>query len=123
MGTITRLVIHGVQSSVHPKLRTFVPDDPAMFDDFLAVLIGYRPGKGSDEFAIRVATPAALAACTGDVVAQSPLLVLQRFDYDVLWAWIERTVESCRAETWPLSVERLQRHFAWEFASARDSRA
>jgi hypothetical protein len=109
-----KLVLHGVESSKYRNLRTHVPDDPELFDDFVQVLIGQKPGKGSDGFTLRVCTPAALAAREGDVIAESPLLVLRRYDYDTLWSWLERTVASCEAPTWYESVERLQRHFRWE---------
>ncbi|MBH0776403.1 Imm8 family immunity protein [Nocardia bovistercoris] len=115
-----RLVLHGVESGKYPNLRTHIPDDPEVFDDFVQVLIGRKPGKGGDGFTLRVATPAGLAASgEPELIAQSPLLVIRRFDYDTLWSWLERTVAACEAPTWDESVERLRRHFRWEFDYAR----
>jgi hypothetical protein len=88
-----------------------------VFDDFLQVHIGQKPGKGADAFTIRVATPGGLAAgaATHNIVAQAPLLVIKTYDYDDLLAWLEKTVASCQADTWNESVEKLKRYFHWEF--------
>lgn len=112
-----RLIIRGVESGAHPNLRTYVPENPVIFDAFVQVHIGQKPGKGADAFTIRIATPAALAAQDSKhgIIAQPPLLVMSRYDFNDLWQWLERTVESCRADTWPESVEKLRRYFQWEF--------
>ena len=117
------LVIRGVCSGNHPNLRTHVPDDPELFDQFVVVCIGQKPGQGADEFTIRVATPAALLACAGEsgIVAQAPLLVVRSFDFNELLQWLEKTVARCQADTWLRSVERLQRYFHWEFAAMEQS--
>jgi hypothetical protein len=37
--------------------------------------------------------------------------VLEQFDFDVMFDWLQRTVKACEAETWPASVENLERFF------------
>jgi hypothetical protein len=117
-----RLVIRGVEGGAHPNLRTYVPENPEVFDDFVQVHIGQKPGKGADAFTLRVATPAGLAAQPdkNSIIAQSPILVMRRFDFDELWNWLEKTVVSCQGDTWPESVEKLKRYFKWEFEYSKE---
>ncbi len=49
------------------------------------------------------------------ILAAEPLLIMERYEFDNFWRWLERTVKSCEAETWPACVEKLRRHFGWEF--------
>ncbi|WP_366934945.1 Imm8 family immunity protein [Pyxidicoccus fallax] len=118
--------IHHVTDGTHHPFRTWVPDNPDEVVTHVAVSIGVKTqGKGakgrlksSDEFTIMVATPAGLATLEdtdGVILANRKLVVLRRYDYDLLWRWLEATVASCEAPTWEECVRKLREHFHWEF--------
>lgn len=117
-----KLVIRSAGVWGHPNLRTWAPDDPDVFAELVMLDIGPRKGKGADSFTLRVATPAGLdrLEARDGIVATRPLLVMRRYDFDDLWRWIERTVASCEAETWPACVENLRRYFAWEYENYKE---
>lgn len=112
-----KLVIRSVALWGHPNLRTWEPDDPADMAEEMLVDVGPKLKAGADTFRIRVATPAGLQRLEArdGVIAAGPLLIMERYDFDSFWNWLERTVRSCEAETWPACVEKLRRHFGWEF--------
>jgi hypothetical protein len=110
-------IIRSVGVWGHPNIRTWSPDNPECFAEVVSLDIGPKPGKGADSFNIRVASPAGLATLDAKdgIVAGRPLLVMQRYDYDSLWRWLEGKVAVCEAETWPACVEKLRRYFDWEY--------
>lgn len=112
-----KLVIHSVSSWDHPNIRTWEPEDPSDIVEDLTLHIGARGGKGTEMFTLRIATPAGLSKlCAKDgIVATRPLLVIDRFDFHSLWAWLERTVKSCEGETWLDCVHELRVYFMWEY--------
>ena len=116
-GEMMRIVIKGIEGSSHGKLRGYMPDDPAVFHEFVAVKIGEKPGKGADDFFIRVATPAGLAALEDQqgVIASRPLLVMREYNFEDLMTWLDSTVSSCQGDSWSASVEKLRRFFDWEY--------
>jgi hypothetical protein len=111
-----KLVIKGIETGLQHNLRTWQPEDPEVFAQIVAVEIGTKPGKGADTFTIRIATPAGLSRLDDKdgILAERPLLVIRRYDYEVIWSWLEKTVASCQADTWERSVENLRYHFNWE---------
>lgn len=113
-----RLVLHSLQTSTIPNLRTWLPEDPDAFCAIVAAQIGRGSKRqGTDVFTVMVATPKGLMAreAEGGVLFAGPIVVLASYDYDVLWKWMEDRVEACTAETWEASVERLQKWFRWEY--------
>lgn len=112
-----QLVIRGIGTGSYPNLRVHEPENPEVFVEIVQVDIGPKTSKNSDTFSIRVATPKALLFMEdkNGVIAQRPLLVVKRFEYQLLWEWLEQTVQSCEAETWLECVENLKRYFDWEF--------
>jgi hypothetical protein len=101
----------------HPNIRTWQPDDPAVFAEVVSLDIGPKSSKAADSFSIRVATPAGLANLDSKdgIIAVRPLLVMDRYDYDNLWRWLDEKVSECDAETWPGCVEKLRLYFGWEY--------
>ncbi len=73
--------------------------------------------KAAEEFSIKVATPAGLSTLDArdGILAVRPLLVMERYDFGQLWAWLEKTVAACQADTWNDCVEALRRYFSWEY--------
>ncbi len=84
------------------------------------VCVEIGPPHGSprktDTFYLRVATPAGLDTLEArdGILAERPLLIMRRYDYDDLWRWLEKTVAACEAESWHHCVEKLQLHLRWE---------
>jgi hypothetical protein len=114
----THLIVHSVYTGDCPNLRIWVPDDPANIAEFIAVNIGHRSKKsGSDTFSIRVATPLGLMgleACKG-IIAARPLLVMEEYSYNDLWAWVESIIELCDSPNWQECVDKLRMYFEWEY--------
>ena len=112
-----KLEIHSVNSWNHPDIPTWEPEDPSDIAEELILDIGQKGKKGADMFTLRIATPAGLSKLSAKdgIVAVRPLLVIDRFDWHSLWAWLEKTVKSCEGETWPDCVHELRVHFLWEY--------
>lgn len=112
-----KLVIRSVGTSAHPNLRTWEPDDREDIATIVIIEIGPRNGKGGDTFMLRLATPEGLRALNADdgVIASRGVLIVPGYDYPELSRWLERTVASCEADTWPQCVEKLRRWFRWEY--------
>lgn len=117
-----RLVLHSVWTSSVPNLRVWVPEDPRVFFDIVCLDIGVgAKSQGTDVFMITVATPGGLKSAPAEsgVVLAGPVLVLETYDFDTMWAWLNTTVDACVADTWSNSVDRLRRWFRWEYDNFR----
>ena len=111
-------VVHSFGSYEHPDLATFTPPDPFAVELILKIEVGSGKGRGTDSFYLRVATPKGLEALpVGDnlVIAAGNMLVLDRYDHDVIKEWIEQTVASCEADVWESCTELLAQRLHWEF--------
>ena len=99
------------------EVRRWQPPSPERVFVSVVVEIGRVRDEGFEYFTIQVASPQALAelAESGDdlILAGPHLLVVRRWDADALYNWLDDTVQSCEAETWELSVERLRRFFRY----------
>ena len=112
-----KLVIHSVGSWDHANLRSWHPDDPGAIAEELMVTIGPKGERGADTFTLRLATPRGLLGLPGNegIIATRPLLVIHEYDFQVLWAWLSKTVASCERQTWADCVGELRLYFVWEF--------
>jgi hypothetical protein len=112
----TKLVIRSVSCRNHPNIRTWEPDDPGDIVEELTLKIGPKGQKEADAFKIVVATPTGLGRLppADGIVAIRPLVVMDRYDFELLWAWLQQTVEECEADTWLSCVNELRVYFAWE---------
>lgn len=112
-----KLAIHTISTWNVPNLRTWCPEDDTVFAETVSLKIGARQSKRSDSFSIRVATPSGLLTLdpVKGILATSPLLVLVRYDFDVLWEWACTIVRGCEAPTWPDCVSKLSRYLSWEY--------
>jgi hypothetical protein len=112
-----KLVIHSVACWGHPNIRTWEPEDPEDVAEEMTLDIGPKGKQGADSFVIRVATPKGLSRLPAKdgIIATRPLLVMERYDYTGLWAWLEKTVASCERETWPACADALRVFFRWEY--------
>jgi hypothetical protein len=112
-----KLVIHSVSCWDHPNIRTWEPRDPDDVAEELTVDIGPRGKNTADSFILKIATPKGLCRLPAHagIVATRPLVVLERYDFQVLWHWLEETVASCERDTWEACVAELRLHFLWEY--------
>ena len=110
-------VIHSISCWNHPNLRTWEPDDPGVVAEELTLDIGPKGKKSADMFTIRVATPKGLDGLSArdGIIATRPIIVMDRYDYQQLWNWLEKTVASCEGETWQDCVNELRVFFLWEY--------
>jgi hypothetical protein len=79
-------------------------------DELFRVTIGEKSRSESSSFTFRVATPKGLVGQRAIMLPRS-LLLLEQYDFDVMFGWLQRTVKACEAETWRASVENLERFF------------
>jgi hypothetical protein len=113
-----KLVMRSASVDGNHNLRAWRPADPTTVSTWIRLCIGPKTSSGTDDFFVRVATPAGLADDdTVGVIAQRALIVVSVYDADVLWTLLQNTVASCEADTWLASVEKLRRFFNWEYDS------
>jgi hypothetical protein len=113
------LKVHAILVSGEGELRGWRPPDPRSFKCRIEVVFGFakpEDASGADRFSILVATPAGLSslASVNGIVASRGLLVVQEFAVDAITTWILATIEDCKADSWPETVDRLRRYFDWE---------
>ena len=112
-----KLVIRSISTWDAPNLRVWFPEDDLCFADTVTLSIGPHPGNKTDSFYLRVATPAGLAKMqpVDGIVAVGPVLILARYDFDILWNWVSHVVKKSETATWLECVENLKRFFVWEY--------
>jgi hypothetical protein len=114
-----RPVLHDVD--LHEgDLRAWTPDDPDVVAIWVRLHIGAKGSarRPAHEFTTLVATPGGLAALDhrdDGVLEFRSMLVVRRYDRDVVRAALEERVASCAADDWRVCIERLAHHFDWEF--------
>ena len=98
------------------ELETWSPEHPAEVFFVLEVEIGEAGDERSDLFYVTVATPEGLRLNHEVPVTKAGPLVVPEFSLSDLRQRVEEIVADCAAGTWTESVERLQKHFDYEFA-------
>ena len=104
-------------------LKSWTPPNLGSFSAWLRVSVSDRPaGKRSDDFGVRVATPAGLNNSSHKcvIIAASPLLVVRKFDASEIERWVFETVASCKAVSWSDCVGGLRRHSSYEYDNYRE---
>lgn len=72
--------------------------------------------QGSNLFYVKMATPEALRHRARDFpIAEHRVLVVDKFNYELLRRAIEDILEKCTRDTWEDSCVALQRYFSWEY--------
>jgi len=112
-----KLVIRSLGVWGHPNLRTWEPEDPEAVTEVIYFDVGTDTAKSADTFNLRIATPKGLEQLDSSdgIVAIRPLLVIKRYDFDVVWNWLQKKVAECSAKTWEESVQNLRYYFGWEY--------
>jgi len=102
------------------NIRNWQPENPKNFVISLIIDLGEK-GKskkqGSDEFYIWIATPIGLTMINSNqgIISDCPLLVVEEYDWNLIWNNIEKKVSKCEANSWNASAERLSHYFNWEY--------
>ena len=110
-----KLVVHDVDA-FGQNLRLWQPEDPKRVRQHVTVHIGQKGKEGRDLFSFWLCTPQGFGEREPPtVLASRATLVISRYDYDLVWNWILKTVASCERESWTSSAERLCRYFDWEY--------
>jgi hypothetical protein len=114
-----RLAIKSIAVDNQPNGPRWEPDDPNVVATSVMFAVGLKNKKGGDSFGIQVATPAGLAQLDDDagILAHRPIVVMRSYHFDQLRTWLEKVVASCEAESWNDCVEKLRRHFDWEYSN------
>jgi hypothetical protein len=117
LGYKMKPIIYSVGTDDGINLRIWQPEDEEVFVMFISIGIGRKGKKGSDDFSIRIATPKGLMNLESDdgIIATRSLLIMERYNFQSLWRWLEKTVASCEGSTWPECVEKLRYYFDWEY--------
>jgi hypothetical protein len=117
---VPRIVFLGI---ANVPLRRWTPRNLGSFSAWLSLSVSDRPtGNQSDDFGVRLATPAGLnnIAKRSVIIASSPLLIVSKYDAAEIERWVVETVALCNGATWSDCVGELRRHFSWEYDNYRE---
>ncbi len=117
-----QLVITRCHAWGHANLRTWSPDNPKVVAKEVGFSVGTRESKRGpwskfdETFGVRVATPLGLATLEsqGGIIAVGPIVIMESYDYNSLFAWLTKTVEACQAPSWDECLHKLQMHFNYD---------
>jgi hypothetical protein len=102
---------------VEPDLETYRPDDPEDVGLLVQVIVGAAGEPGEESFDVMVCTPRWLdreARRFGPLIGRH-YLVVARYDFAEIRAFITKVVDAENAPTWRELAERLGRFGHWEF--------
>ncbi|MFO0670862.1 MAG: Imm8 family immunity protein [Polyangiaceae bacterium] len=114
-----KLVIRSVRGEAageaFANLRAYEPTNPerVLANVYFSVAPASPASAAASWFGFRVATPLGLSDLEPEdrILSSGPLVVMDRFEPDALWRWMETAVDACAAATWRDSVELLCRRF------------
>jgi len=116
-----KLVIYAIYSGDGKNLFSWKPEDDLVFIESILMDIGEKNKKGADLFSIRIATPEGLKLLKAEdgILAARPLIIVEKYDFNELWTYLNKIVLSCEADSWSDCVEKLRYHFNWEYDGYR----
>jgi hypothetical protein len=122
-----RLVIDSVSigdsdSKNKKDLRYWSPENEDIVFELVHIYLREKRRSGLCWFLARIATPEGLKAelkqdlkLNNGIMCSRwesfPLIVMDRYDFDTFWQWLNEIVSTCEAETMAESVENLKRYF------------
>jgi hypothetical protein len=112
-----RAAVRRLHSPDVDDLREYVPGDPDVFGFLLQIMIGPEDGPGEESFDVYVCTPKWLMAKhgNGDIVEGTHMLIVFRYDYRLLRAFVEDKVRATEGTTWSDLARHLSLFGRWEF--------
>lgn len=101
---------------VSESLETWQPNDPAFYVD-LDIFIGPVGTEVEERFTLYVCSPAWLENYLEkrDLEDGRHMLLVKKFDYPRIRAWIDSVVEASTGADWDEVAAKLGRYLAWEF--------
>jgi hypothetical protein len=111
------LEVIGFISSDVPNLGTWQPENPSDVYFPLDIEIGEKGKPGGNFFEVIIATPEGIRAF-GERYGRLPdrnVMIVLEYRWAAIYERITGIVASCRRESWPRSIECLQRYFHWEY--------
>lgn len=101
-----------------PNLEGYRPADRSDVEMHIFLDTGRRGLKGTIQFTVFLATPKGLARLEEreqNILKFGRMLIIKEYDFDAIRRWLENRVARCEASDWIEVVERLRRHFDWEY--------
>jgi immunity protein 8 of polymorphic toxin system len=118
-----RAALRRLHSLDADPLAEFAPDDPESFSIFVQALVGPQDAEGEESFDFTITTASWLAEHSapekGFEFLQGVLL-LSRWDYDIVVRAIGDLCRRTEGETWEEVAMSLSRYGHWEFADYRE---
>lgn len=113
--------LHWLHSPDLLDMRASIPDDPENFCLLVQALVGPPGDQGEESFDFLVCTPNWLYRSLAEqpAIFGRHYLFVQRYDYELIVATIERLCASISCSNWSEVAERLGRYGQWEFEDYR----
>jgi Immunity protein 8 len=102
-------------------LRKYQPKDAACFGILVQAMFGPSGTEGEESFDVVVCTPDWLKEELSRevLVVGRHHIVVARYDYEMIEAFLKTHAQSCQGATWRDVAERLARLGKWEFEDYR----
>lgn len=97
-------------------LETHVPARPECFGIFVQAMVGLVGQEGEESFDFTLCTPSWFASLESATVMGQYHLIVQKYDYAVVDAFVRDFCAKCEGETWDEVARRVGALGRWEFA-------
>lgn len=106
------------------NLQAWTPPSPTNFAFLLQVMVGPDGMEGEESFDVEVCTPEWLAQSYGPsgIVLGRGHLIVFRYDFPAIDAFVRDFVEGCVGATWPEVAAKVARLGHWEFEDYEEYR-
>lgn len=111
-------VLRHLHSPDVQDLQSFVP--PPTFSILVQLIVGPSDGPGEESFDVLLCSPQWLAEREKPTVGCHHLIV-PKYDYDVLLAFLDEYLEGCEGRNWDEVAAKVGRLGKWEFEGYQES--
>jgi hypothetical protein len=109
-----KAVLKGM-SNDYVDLNEWHPEDLEDFSVDILLKIGGASSAGADNFDLVVCTPRWLSRFSDLGQWGRGMLVVNRYDIDLIRARVTSCIDDCVGDDWPSIASQLSRFFLWEF--------